>query len=805
MRYLFLMWLYFCSIVSMAQISGRVWQGQNSNSKTDAYEPSVGATQVSGYNTAGQLIAQTTTASDGSYQLSVPPGQATRVEFGALSNGWQSTSYSHSIHFVTSPAEVNLSVYRPTYALGTNLRLVQAVYVNGNYSSAEADSLAAVVMTTAKPAQSPPTRIATPRQVGSLWGLAYDRTSQHLYGAALAKRHAGFGPLGAGGIYRLLPQSRSVQPFINLDALGFPTAPDNLKRDLSGSITGVSHDSLMFGLVGKCSLGGLDITEDGQTLYVMNLYDRTLYAIRLPQDGATPQATDVKKYILPAIAGSGGTIRPFAVKIYNDLVYVGAVTDASQSKQPADLKAIVYAFDPAPGGQTFNEIFSTPLNYTRGTLDYGVSGWLPWTDDYRQAIAPSTTDWLIYPQPMLADIEFDVDGSMILGLMDRLGHQTGDGQLFRPVPGGQLMPYRGLSGGDVLRVSRRNGHYELERNGRAGLQQSLGRNNRQGPTGGEFYEGDGFMADGIVWHQETATGGLALLPDSGQVVVAAREPVPGQYTTGGMRWLSNRTGAYVRGQAAFPGASRAGYFWKTNNVGDVEVIAESPSLTIGDRVWQDRNANGQQDADEPGLANVQLHLYQDRQLVGTTQTDQAGYYTFDAQSVKEGILPRTAYEIRLPLTGQTDQSGLGLPQPAQRREVATGLPGEIDNDAVLAGQTAIVRLTTGTAGVSLHDLDFGLSCSTCPNAALPAEPQRLILTPNPVATQAQVQYRGYQTADALTLSVLDTQGKGLLTITGVLTDGHFSQTLNLTGWSSGAYIVSIQEGDYITTAHLIKQ
>lgn len=51
--------------------------------------------------------------------------------------------------------------------------------------------------------------------------------------------------------------------------------------------------------------------------------------------------------------------------------------------------------------------------------------------------------------------------------------------------------------------------------------------------------------------------------------------------------------------------------------------------TIGDLVWVDANGNGIQDADEPGLANVIVKLYQaDGTLVASTTTDQNGAYAF---------------------------------------------------------------------------------------------------------------------------------------------------------------------------------
>jgi uncharacterized repeat protein (TIGR01451 family) len=51
--------------------------------------------------------------------------------------------------------------------------------------------------------------------------------------------------------------------------------------------------------------------------------------------------------------------------------------------------------------------------------------------------------------------------------------------------------------------------------------------------------------------------------------------------------------------------------------------------SLGDFVWQDTDGDGVQDAGEPGVPNVTVKLYKaDGTLVGTTQTDSTGKYTF---------------------------------------------------------------------------------------------------------------------------------------------------------------------------------
>jgi uncharacterized repeat protein (TIGR01451 family) len=55
------------------------------------------------------------------------------------------------------------------------------------------------------------------------------------------------------------------------------------------------------------------------------------------------------------------------------------------------------------------------------------------------------------------------------------------------------------------------------------------------------------------------------------------------------------------------------------------------NIVIGDRVWNDLNQNGQQDADEPGMANVTVRLVTgaDDAIVNATTTDADGAYRFE--------------------------------------------------------------------------------------------------------------------------------------------------------------------------------
>ena len=50
--------------------------------------------------------------------------------------------------------------------------------------------------------------------------------------------------------------------------------------------------------------------------------------------------------------------------------------------------------------------------------------------------------------------------------------------------------------------------------------------------------------------------------------------------------------------------------------------------TLGDFIWHDKNVNGIQDEDELGIKNVVVELYNNNNLIASTNTDNSGYYEF---------------------------------------------------------------------------------------------------------------------------------------------------------------------------------
>lgn len=109
-----------------------------------------------------------------------------------------------------------------------------------------------------------------------------------------------------------------------------------------------------------------------------------------------------------------------------------------------------------------------------------------------------------------------------------------------------------------------------------------------------------------------------------------------------------------------------------------------PASTLGDFVWEDMNANGIQEAGEPGIANVGVELLQGGVVVSTTTTNALGLYQF-------GNLPLGTYAVRmaeipgwrvtLQNQGSDDQLDSDIdPVTRTSGDIAIPLPGHYPNN-----------------------------------------------------------------------------------------------------------------------------
>jgi uncharacterized repeat protein (TIGR01451 family) len=729
-----------------AAINGTVFRDWNGNGKQDPAtsvripEIGIGGVTVTAFDTSGASVGTATTAADGTYSLNTnDAGNGPyRVEFTNLPAG---TSYGPAgpnsgtaVQFVaaTPSGSVSLGLNDPKDYCQDNPFVATPCYVSGDPLKPGTAGPEPVFVafpysagtstpgngTTVPPGGNAPMPLkqAVASQLGAVWGEAYQRATRRLFLTSVVRRHSGFGPLGVGGLYTVTnpgAANASAGSFLDLKTIGVDVGTlTNDARNLPGDAAAFSGDGPAFSAVGKMGFGDIDIAEDDRTLWFTNLNDRKLYSILLPTSG-TPTASDVTSYTVPTPNCVGGTFRPWATKYYKERVYVGGVCTAETSQNASDLKAVVYEFNPATN--TFTNRLEIGLGYTKGftwilTGGGNRSNWRPWTDEFDKLVATvdgtGTRKFLIYPQPVLSDLEFDIDGSLILGFMDRTGMQTG---YLQSDPSGNNPVYEGISGGDTLRAYNNNGTFVLENNGVAGPLVGQPGNN-QGPGGGEFYYQEDFRGvdtngNPEQTHQETSLGALGLLPGALQVVTPAFDPFT--IRSGGVLFLNNTNGKADRRYEIFPRPNgddeRNGTFGKAAGLGDLEVLCDEAPIELGNRIWNDLDRDGIQDANEPAIANVIVHLFKGGQLVGTTTTDATGQYLFNAANVSDGIVPNMAYEIRVDKF-QLALLSTGL-SPANTDNSANG--DQRDSDAVMNGSDAVIALTTGAAGSNDHSYDIG--------------------------------------------------------------------------------------------------
>ncbi|MEL6355399.1 MAG: SdrD B-like domain-containing protein [Bacteroidota bacterium] len=284
------------------------------------------------------------------------------------------------------------------------------------------------------------------------------------------------------------------------------------------------------------------------------------------------------------------------------------------------------------------------LGYEReGDSFFGTSTfpefWQPWKNvwgDVNTVPAGTNTVKPIDHAPILMDIEFTEDGSMIIGLGDRLGDQVGNSD---PVPeAGSTGLAVVRNSGDILKACYVNGVFVME--GTAGSCTV----NDQNPNSGLTRNIDGYSGNGEFFydefyrrndtghgHAELALGGLAVLPGTGEVVAVVYDP--DDFNTQGVERYSTATGALSPG-GTIRIANTATTVGKANGLGDTELFCDPFPIQIGNYVWIDEDEDGVQDACEPPLEGVTVKLYRkpsaggDPVELASIQTDDNGNYYF---------------------------------------------------------------------------------------------------------------------------------------------------------------------------------
>ncbi len=577
-------------------ISGRVFQDFNSNGVYDttttinnssgvgtvgvAVDSGVQAVEVRAYDSAGNNVTTggvVTSDAAGNYSLSATGTGPYRVEFTNLPSGYKpsarstdsvqggsTTNAGTTVQFVLdgNTSNVNLALSRPEEYSQNNPDIVTSRYLFGDqisgvnnagttlmsfpYSAGSSDATTGA-SATAFDNPSSHTLALQAQTVGTTFGLAYARSTRRVYAAAFFKRHAGFGPGGPGAIYNInRTGSGSVSSTITVAGATTNSHGSNWTRD--GEVAG-------WEAVGKTSLGGMAISDDDSTLYVMNLQNRRLYAINAATGAEiTNQAVPLSPPVPAGGNCASGDVRPFAVTYYRGRVYVGmvcsaestatvdtytdsnsngsynhaeyfvdsdndGVRDATEAFYDADndntydagepfvdndgnktynlgdarrLVAYVYSVDPATLAFDAAPAFSMPLNYKRGLNTRTLGADGIWRPwSATFRNGSAAADRPVYAQPILTGVAFD-RGNLILGLRDRMGDQVGNSTQSNPGDASAAL-YQPRTSGDLLRACGSvAGGWTAESNGRCSGNGTAPQNTEEGPGRGEFYYGDAY-------------------------------------------------------------------------------------------------------------------------------------------------------------------------------------------------------------------------------------------------------------------------------------------------------------------------
>lgn len=483
-----------------------------------------------------------------------------------------------------------------------------------------------------------PTVLDTQDQVGTTFGLAYDKDRNRLFQSEFARRFTQYGPDGGDAIYTVPASGRGEPTLFAKVPLATVTPHDTAN---------LNKDPGFVDAPGKESIGGLALSEDGSTLYAVNLLSRTL--VSFDATGSTALSPKSTVPIPDPGCAASGDWRPFAVATHDNKLYVGGVCSAESTQRRADLKAVVYAYD----GEQFSTVLTQPLTAERGYVFHGSTGdakddhWNPWNtklsnwDDFRLNGGNTFVD----PQPELSSLAFGRDGSMILGFRDRFMDVVSAGGL-DPRPGNNTAE-TGMSGGDInMACANPDGGYSWEGTGNCPNHATPANDSGENDGVVEYFPGDFYTTA----HQETALGAVAYIPQQQWVVSTEFDPTV-NIETAGTGYHNIKTGA---GPGNNPTANayqfisqRQNGFGKAGGLGDIAYAAANAPIQIGNLVWFDGDHNGIQDPADIPLPGATINLLDaDGTQVATTHTDAAGEYYFGGVNAEYQLTPGAKYTVQ---------------------------------------------------------------------------------------------------------------------------------------------------------------
>jgi SdrD B-like domain/Secretion system C-terminal sorting domain len=718
---------------TFAQVSGNVFRDYNGDgAKTVAIPTDIGIAgmTVKAFSALEVLLGTTTTDASGNYSftaIQIPAGTAVRIEFTAPASSTAlfptSTGLVHgsNVQFLTAPsstlstgfnspkdfvASADLQLIIPQHwgqvipngGPGAGLPIAQqkALMVFQESWDGNATGFAGGGGLPPGGIAPPSIGIATVAQIGTTWGVAMHKPSKNVFTSAFVRRYGNFGPDGGSAIYKVGAGVDGI--FGNGDDVA-PSLFVKLDNYFGANSTGTTFGPLADDTSNACAktgFGDIEMSADGSKLFAMNLFDKKIYTIPVNATASTPGVgTITASATYPTPSPSYGIIRPFGMAVNNDngKVYVTATVEGNN----ADGHFYVWGYDP-----TTNAWDAAPIvDYTFVYYAGGPCCYEPWLAGVVGYAA----------QLVATGIDFDPSGKFL-----------NIAYVQRRVYAQDIVGLQSRNTGNILRFCNTAGTWSAESGGVACGITGSSTTNGQGPGGGEFYFDSG--ADGP---EVSIEGGALQIP--GRPYFTAVLDDPFAVYSSGVAHMTNANGGsdhrYEIKSSDYSYPPPVGSLdGKLNPLGDIEYVSLTPApIEIGNRIWNDVNGNGIQNAGEVGIANVTLELFNPgtSTVVGTVTTDANGSWYFSSAAGTSvagatygvNILPATNYIVRIKTGAAFDwNAGVGINDLAGKKITLTGVSGIgtagfSDNDGALVSGVPQISVTTGASGQNNFNLDFG--------------------------------------------------------------------------------------------------
>lgn len=766
------LFLFFSSLNLSAQISGTVWEdlavrnvsgtiNLNTYGEQETNERGVANVTVTVYSTTGSTSSTTTDAS-GDWDIAGISG-AVRVEFSNWPSYMQSSvdaaMQNTSVQFVTAPASnVDFGLHVPdNFSDSANPPIVLPRWYNGEASSASPKpaihsfnyNSSGQNMSDFAGASGPvPNNDVDFDEVGTVWGIANQKNYDRYFAATAVRAHSGMAN-STGHIYVIETSgTTSLDDEFNLNGIntanggvidlgevcrggGCENNPGNT-GDASdyelGSESSPSYDIDAAYKVGTVAFGDIDMQPGTNILWAVNLNQKALITIDVSNTSASSLPGAVDQRIITALPGvpscTNGELRPWALNFANGKGYLGVVCDASTSNDGDDLEGYILSFDPNNLAAGFTTELNIPtLDFRRDENEFNFRPWTNSMSDFD--VSSDAGNRYVASQPIIADIEFDEDGDMIIGVIDRGGMQLGNQNYTLDLNDSSTRSCQ--SQGDIWHACKTGAGFVMENNS-ASCPYNFTPNN-------EGFDGDGEFFDDESGDEtpEGAEGALAILKGSNQVIAAMLDPHPSGMTgniyfdSKGISFFNTETGEIDDYYTSHDTNNRR-WFGKSGGIGDVELLTAPAPIEIGNLVWLDTDGDGVQDPGEAGIAGVTVELLDaGGASIAIATTDTNGNYIFSNNPVGTispshrynltDLNPNETYTVRIPnVSGGSKQAVLNASSlNLTSANTGQGTNADInDSDGTETSNNANAPVAAADIpffGANNHTFDFGFTAA----------------------------------------------------------------------------------------------